>query len=168
VEQRDNPDFRGKPVIVGARPGSRGVVSAASYEARLFGIHSAMPINRAYEKCPHGIYLPVRMPHYVQISRRIMDIFQSFSPDIEPISIDEAFIDITGTRRLWGNPLKTAKLIKGKIRDTLHLTASIGIAPNKFLAKVASDLDKPDGITTVPFNRGAIVKWLAPLPVNKI
>ncbi|MBD3346274.1 MAG: DNA polymerase IV [Chitinivibrionales bacterium] len=168
VEQRDNPSYRGKPVIVGARPGTRGVVSAASYEARKYGVHSAMPINQAFRRCPHGIYLRPRMHVYAQSSREIMAILRSFSPIIEQISVDEAFLDITGTQRLWGNPLETAQKISCKIKKEQHLTASIGVAPNKFLAKLASDMDKPDGITVTPFEINEIESWLAPLPVSRV
>lgn len=168
VEQRDNPDWRGKPVIVGALPGNRGVVSAASYEARAFGVHSAMPVSEAFQRCPQGIFVRPSMDHYSRDSEKIMEILQEFSPEIEQISVDEAFLDITGTERLWGAPVQTARSIKTAIRDRLGLTASVGIAPNKFLAKIASDLDKPDGITEVPFDPQRIVSWLAPLSVGKM
>jgi len=168
VEQRDNPAYRQQPVIVGAKPGSRGVVSAASYEARKFGIRSAMPISEAYRRCPHGVYVRPRMSAYVRESRKVMGILRSFSPKIEPISVDEAFMDMTGTERLWGKPLGAAKAIAAKIRDELGLTVSIGIAPNMFLAKLASDLNKPAGITVTPFEPDAIIEWLAPMPVSRI
>ncbi|MBF0431503.1 MAG: DNA polymerase IV [Fibrobacteria bacterium] len=168
VEQRDNPEYRGRPVIVGAMPGSRGVVSAASYEARKFGVHSAMPISHAYERCPKGIFLKPGMGRYVEESRKIMEIFNSFTPVVEQISVDEAFLDITGTDKLWGTPLETAEKIRTKIKEDRGLTASVGIAPNKFLAKVASDMNKPDGVTVVPFDKEAIINWLSPLPVGKI
>ena len=168
TEQRDNPDHIGKPVIVGAQPGHRGVVAAASYEARKFGVHSAMPISEAFKRCPAGVYLSPRMDVYVRESRLIMEILSSFSPRIEQVSVDEAFLDITGTEKLFGAPLQTAHRISRTIKEQRKLTASIGIAPNKFLAKVASDMNKPDGITHVPFTRDEITQWLAPKPVGKI
>lgn len=168
IEQRDNPEFKGKPVIVGALPGNRGVVSAASYEARKYGIHSAMPINQAYSRCPQGIYLRPRMLVYAKVSKELMAILRSFSPQIEQISIDEAFIDMSGTQKLWGALQKAAKTLAKHIQNKLQLTASIGIAPNKFLAKLASDMNKPNGITEVPFDPDEIVQWLAPLEVSKI
>ena len=168
IEQRDNPEYKGKPVIVGAQPGMRGVVSAASYEARKYGIHSAMPISQAYSRCPHGIYLRPRMQVYAKTSKEIMAILRSFSPRIEQISIDEAFMDMSGTQKLWGPPKNAAATLAKQIYNTVQLTASIGIAPNKFLAKLASDMNKPSGITEVPFNTEEIVAWLAPLDVSKI
>ena len=168
IEQRDNPEFNGKPVIVGALPGNRGVVSAASYEARKYGVHSAMPINQAYSRCPHGIYQRPRMRVYAKVSKKVMAILRTFSPQIEQVSIDEAFMDMSGTQKLWGPPGKAAKTLAKQIHTTLQLTASIGIAPNKFLAKVASDMNKPNGVTEVPSNPEEIVLWLAPMDVSKI
>ncbi len=168
IEQRDHPQNRGRPVIVGAQPGHRGVVAAASYEARKFGVHSAMPISEAFKRCPKGIFLRPRMDVYISESRHIMDILSSFSPIIEQVSVDEAFIDITGTEKLFGDPYTTAQKISRTIKEQRKLTASIGIATNKFLAKVASDMNKPDGITQVPFNRDAIAQWLALKPVREI
>lgn len=168
IEQRENPSLKGKPVIVGASPGKRGVVSAASYEARTFGIHSAMPINQAYARCPHGVYLKPNMRLYSRVSKEVFYILESFSPAVEPVSVDEAFIDMTGTEKLWGAPLDAAHTLSLKIRQQLNLTASIGIAPNKFLAKIASDMKKPNGITAVPFDPDKIAAWLAPLNVSKI
>lgn len=168
VEQRDNPLWAGKPLVVGALPGSRGVLSAASYEARAYGLRSAMPVSEAYRRCPHAIYVRPNMRTYVRESHAVMAILSRFSPALEQISVDEAFLDITGTERLLGTPRTVADSIADAIRDERNLTASIGIAPNKFLAKVASDLDKPDGITEVPFEPDAIAEWLAPLPVSRI
>jgi len=168
IEQRDDPRYKGKPVIVGAQPGHRGVVAAASYEARKFGVHSAMPISEAFKKCPNGVYLHPRMEAYSNESHHIMEILSSFSPALEQVSVDEAFLDITGTGKLFGDPLTTAQTIRGTIKEQRKLTASIGIAPNKFLAKVASDMNKPDGITIVPFDPDEITKWLGPKPVGKI
>jgi nucleotidyltransferase/DNA polymerase involved in DNA repair len=168
VEQRDTPSFRGRPVVVGARPGRRGVVSAASYEARKYGIHSAMPINEAYSRCPHAVFVRPRMHVYAGISDAIMETLESFSPCIEQISVDEAFMDMSGTEKLWGTPREAAKKIKNEIAARFSLTASIGCAPNKFLAKLASDFNKPDGVTITPSEHDSIVKWLAPLEVNRI
>ncbi len=149
VEQADNPELKGKPVIIGARPGTRGVVSACSYEARKFGVHSAMPISEAHRRCPHGVYLPVRMSRYQEISRFIMEIFKDFTPEIQQISVDEAFLDMTGTKRLFGSPEQAARNIKERVKGDTGLTISIGIAPNKLLAKLASEYDKPDGLYRV-------------------
>lgn len=168
VEQRDNPDLQGKPVIVGSLPGQRGVVSAASYEARKYGVHSALPINQAHARCPDGVFLQPRMKAYARESKRVMKILETFSPSIEPISIDEAFIDMTGTEKLWGRPKNAAQQLSNKIKTEINLTASIGIAPNKFLAKLASDINKPDGITLVPFKSQEVISWLAPLHVSRI
>ena len=168
IEQRDNPQYRGKPLIVGALPGNRGVVCAASYEARTFGVFSAQPISRAFALCPNGIYVAPRMRVYGQVSAEIMGILCSFSPDIEQVSIDEAFLDITGAGRLWGDPLETARTIARTVRERERLTVSIGIAPNKFLAKLASDMNKPAGITTTPFDLQEIPRWLSGLPVGKL
>jgi len=168
IEQRDNPDLKGKPVIVGSKPGTRGVVSAASYEARKFGVYSATPINEAYKKCPHGIYLKPRMSHYLEVSKSLMEIFLSFTPEVEPLSVDEAFLNMTGTEKLWGPFRESAVQIQKIVLKELALTCSIGVAPNKFLAKVASDMNKPHGITYVPFEARDIANWLAPLAIRKI
>jgi DNA polymerase-4 len=166
VEQRDRPELRGLPVIVGADPKGRGVVSAASYEARVFGVRSAMPISKAYRLCPQGVYLPVDMKRYAQVSGEIMAILGDFTPLVEPVSVDEAFLDLTGTRTLWGPPLEAVRRIKTRIRDETGLTASAGLATNKFVAKVASDLKKPDGLVVVP--AGGEAGFLAPLPIERL
>ena len=166
VEQLDNPDLKGKAVIVGGDPKRRGVVSAASYEARKFGVHSAMPMSQAVRLCPHAIVLPVRMRRYAELSQRIHDIFQRFTPQIEPISLDEAFLDVTGSLRLFGSAEKIGRAIKAQIREQLGLVASVGIAPNKFLAKLASDLDKPDGFVVITEENKQQI--LDPLPVSRI
>src|SRR4029453_4592032 len=166
VEQRDRPELRGLPVIVGADPRGRGVVSACSYEARVFGVHSAMPISRAYRLCPHGVYLPVDMDKYVRVSAEIMAILGDFSPLVEPVSVDEAFIDLTGTTSLWGPPLEAGRAIKARIRRETGLTGSAGLAANKFIAKVASDLRKPDGLVAVA--AGTEPEFLAPLPIERL
>ncbi len=168
VEVLNNPSLKGKPVIVGARPGGRGVVSAASYEARKFGVHSAMPINQAYEKCPQGIFLLPNMKEYIFYSKKLMDIFYTYTPQVEQISVDEAFLDMTGTKKLYGPPLKAAQTIQKDILEKLKLTCSIGVAPNKYLAKIASDVNKPFGITLVPDKQDEIVKWLAPFSIKRI
>jgi DNA polymerase-4 len=165
VEVLNRPELKGKPVIVGGTT-NRGVVSTASYEARSFGIHSAMPIFQAKEKCPHAVFLPVRMERYRKISEEIMKILEGFTPLVEKVSIDEAYLDITGTEDLLGSPEEIARQIKKRIRDKTQLTCSIGIAPNKFLAKVASDMHKPDGLTII--KAGEADTFLATLPVERI
>jgi DNA polymerase IV len=166
VEQRDQPELRGMPVIVGADPRGRGVVAACSYEARRFGVHSAMPISKAYRLCPQGVYLPVDMDKYVRVSREVMAILADFSPLVEPVSVDEAFIDLTGTETLWGPPPEAVRRIKARIRSETGLTASAGLAANKFIAKVASELGKPDGLVVVPPGREP--EFLAPLPIERL
>jgi len=166
VEQRDRPELRGRPVIVGADPRGRGVVSACSYEARVFGVKSAMPISRAYRLCPDGVYLPVDMAKYAAASRQIMAILDDFSPLVEPVSVDEAFVDLTGTTSLFGPAPQAVGEIKRRIRSETELTASAGVAANKFVAKVASDLKKPDGLVVVEAGREA--EFLAPLPIERL
>ena len=166
VEQRDRPELRGRPVVVGADPRGRGVVSAASYEARPFVVHSAMPIGRAYRLCPHAVFLPVDHDKYAAVSRQIMRILGDFTPLVEPVSIDEAFLDVTGSRTLFGSGRAIGGRIKARIRAELDLTASVGVAANKFVAKVASDLEKPDGLVVVP--PGEERGFLAPLPIFRL
>jgi len=167
IEQRDNPQLKGKPVVIGADPkGGRGVVSTCSYEARKYGIHSAMPISIAYRTCPRAAFLPVDMKKYERISASIYDILYDFTPQIEPVSIDEAFLDITGSWRLFGSPLDTAVLIKSRIKKDTALTASIGLAPTKMAAKIASDLRKPDGLVEVTPHK--LLEFLWPLEVERI
>jgi nucleotidyltransferase/DNA polymerase involved in DNA repair len=169
VEQRDHPEYRGKPVIVGADPKGgrgRGVVAACSYEAREYGIHSAMPISFAYKRCPHAVYLRGNMKKYVTISHQVFGILERFTPDIEPISIDEAFLDITGSYQLFGSPEETCRRIKAAIHEETGLKASLGMAPNKMTAKIASDLEKPDGLVIV--TREGLFDFLHPLPVGKL
>lgn len=167
VEQLDHPELKGKPVIVGGLPGSRrGVVSTASYEARAYGVHSAMPIGQAYRLCPDGIYLPVRMKRYQQKSAEIMRIFSEFSPDVQQISVDEAFVDISGTERLFGPPEQTAQAIQTAVRERTGLTASIGLASNKYLAKIASGMSKPNGFCMIP--AGSECAFMQRLPLNKV
>ena len=149
VEQARRPELRGRPVIVGGRAESRGVVSTASYEARACGVHTAMPMARALARCPHGVFLPVDMPAYVAAQARLLAIFSRFTDLVEPVSIDEAFLDVTGSRRLFGTPQVIAARIAEQVRDELGLSCSIGIGPTKALAKLAAELDKPGGLTTL-------------------
>ena len=166
VEQRDRPDLAGKPVIVGGSAEGRGVVCAASYAARKFGVHSAMPAVTAKRLCPDGIFIPPRMSHYASVSKEIAAIFGDFTPLVEPLSLDEAFLDVRGSRDLFGDGPQIARQIKDRIRNELRLVASVGVAPNKFLAKIASDLDKPDGLTIV--DPAKTQDFLDPLPVGRL
>jgi DNA polymerase-4 len=166
IEQRDRPELRGRPVIVGGDPRGRGVVSAASYEARPFGVRSAMAIGRAARLCPHAAFLPVDMEKYQRVSRQIMGLLAEYSPAVEQLSVDEAFVDLTGTGRLLGEAVEAVGKIRVRIRAETGLTASAGLAANKFVAKVASDLGKPDGLVVVP--AGEEAAFLAPLPVERL
>ncbi len=166
VEQNDRPELKGKPVVVGAAPGRRGVVSTCSYEARAFGLHSAMPISEAYRRCPQGIYLPVRMERYAEVSRKIMGLLRDFTPDLRQLSIDEALMDMTGTERLWGEPENAASRIKEKILQETGLTISIGVSVNSYVAKIASGLKKPDGLCIV--REGEEKDFMARLPLEKL
>lgn len=168
IEALDHPEWRGQPLVVGSPPDQRGVVATCSYEARRFGIHSAMPSRTAGRLCPHAIFVPPRMERYAEISARIMSIFEEFTPFVEPLSLDEAFLDVSGALRLWGEAVAIAREVKGRIKSQLGLTASVGVASNKFLAKMASDMNKPDGITVVPVTEPEIMAFLAPLPVTKM
>lgn len=165
VEQHDNPQLRGKPVIVGGQS-RRGVVSACSYEARVYGVHSAMPIFQAKKLCPRGIYVPVRMKRYSQVSRHIMDILATFSPHVQQISVDEAFLDMSGTQTLFGLPLEAAQKLKTRIRTETGLTASVGIGGNKYIAKIASDKNKPDGICYV--RQGEEFEFISSMKLEKL
>jgi len=166
IEQRDNPALKGQPVIVGGDAEKRGVVSAASYEARAFGVHSAMPASQARRLCPQGVFLPVRMDRYREVSGQIFEVFQGYTPLIEPLSLDECFLDVTGCESLFGPAPEMAREIKRKILVRTGLTASAGIAPNKFLAKIASDWRKPDGLVEIkPDEVGA---FLENLPISKL
>jgi DNA polymerase-4 len=166
VEQRDRPELKGRPVIVGGNPEGRGVVSAASYEARKYGVHSAMPAATAVRQCPHAVFVRPRIGYYAQISRQIREVFHRFTPLVEPLALDEAFLDVHGSIGLFGPPVEIARQIKAAIREELNLVASIGVAPNKFLAKVASDLEKPDGLVIV--EAGGEQAFLDPLPVGRL
>ncbi|HHU91620.1 MAG TPA: DNA polymerase IV [Halanaerobiaceae bacterium] len=165
VEQQDNPALKGKPVIVGGLS-NRGVVSTASYEARKYGVHSAMPIVEAKRLCPEGVFLPGRHDRYAEVSRQIFEIFYHYTPLVEKLSIDEAFLDLTGCSRLFGDPIQIGKKIKEELYNKLGLTASIGLARNKFLAKLASDLDKPDGFFIL--EEKDIDRILEPLDISKV
>ena len=166
VEQRDRPELRGRPVIVGGDPRARGVVSAASYEARAFGVHSAMPLRTAAALCPAGAFLPVDGAKYRRESRRVMEILGRFTPLLEQVSIDEAFLDVAGSEPLFGPPEAIARRIRAAVRDEVGLTASVGAATTKLVAKIASDLRKPDGLVVVP--PGEEAAFLAPLPIRRL
>ena len=175
VEQRDHPELRGRPVIVGADPKGgrgRGVVATASYEARRFGVGSAMPISQAWRACPQGAYVRPDMEKYARVSREVMDVLRRFTDAVEPVSIDEAFLDVTGSRRLFaseGTPASgedIARALKAAVRERTQLTASVGVATSKMLAKVASDMRKPDGLVVVA--PGTEAAFLAPLPVRRL
>lgn len=166
VEQRDNPELRGKPIIVGGSPQSRGVVSAASYEVRPYGVRSAMPTAKALRLCPHAILVHPRMNRYAEVSAVIFAIFSRVTPLVQSVSLDEAFLDVTACQRLHGDPVTIAKRIRASIKKETGLTASVGVASCRFVAKIASDLDKPDGLTIIPEKE--MLDRLAPLPVAKI
>jgi DNA polymerase IV len=166
VEQRDRPELLGRPVIVGGTPEGRGVVAAASYEARKYGVHSAMPAVTAKRLCPQGIFLRPRMEYYAEISEQIRAIFESYTPLVEPLSLDEAFLDVTGSQALFGSAVEIGRAIQQEIRQRLRLVASVGVAPNKFLAKIASDLEKPAGFVVVPPDQ--VQPFLDPLPVGRL
>jgi DNA polymerase-4 len=166
VEERDRPELAGKPVIVGGPPEKRGVVSAANYVARRYGVHSAMPSATAHRLCPQGVYLPPRIGHYADVSRQIRDIFERFTPLVEPLSLDEAFLDVTGSEHLFGTPADIGRQIKQAVRTELRLVVSVGVAPNKFLAKIASDLKKPDALVVVEADK--VQEFLDPLPVERL
>jgi len=165
VEQLDNPELRGKPVIVGGSS-TRGVVTSASYEARKFGVRSAMPSIQAHKLCPHGIFVHGRMPRYVEVSRRVREAFDSFSPIVEPLSLDEAFIDLSGTERLFGSALDAGRALKRRVLEHTGLIVSVGIAPTKMAAKILSDLSKPDGLLTLTADH--VLTFLEPLPVERL
>ncbi len=165
VEQRDHPEYRDKPLIVGGQPDSRGVVAACSYEARQYGIHSAMPCARAYRLCPHAIFVRPRFEAYREVSGQIRDIFWRYASEVEPLSLDEAYLDVSYTADYNGSATLIAKAIKRDILAETGLTASAGVSYNKFLAKIASDMDKPDGLYVIRPERGE--KFVETLPVGK-
>jgi len=165
IEQLDHPEYKGHPVIVGGLS-SRGVVATCSYEARKFGVHSAMPISRAKKLCPDGIYVYPRMDRYKEVSHQIFSIMKEFTPYIEPLSIDEAFLEVSGMSTMYSGPKALGRAIKDRVYEKTGLIISAGLAPNKFLAKLASDLDKPDGLVVIPYGREKEI--LAPLPIKRI
>ena len=166
VEERENPSLIGKPVIVGGSAHSRGVVAAANYEARKFGVHSAMASARAERLCPHAIVLKPRIDYYATVSRQIRGIFEQFTSLVEPLSLDEAFLDVIGSEALFGPAAEIGRQIKQRIRSELRLVASVGVAPNKFVAKIASDVKKPDGFVVVEAEE--VQSFLDPLPVGRL
>ncbi len=165
VEQRDNPEYKGKPVVVGGTPEQRGVVAACSYEARKFGIHSAMPAAQAYKKCPKAIFLKPRFTAYREVSAQIQDVFHQFTELVEPLSLDEAYLDVTNNQEFSGSATLIAKQIKKIIKEKTDLNASAGISYNKFLAKIASDMDKPDGLFLITPEQGP--EFIKTLPIRK-
>ncbi|MBK6514862.1 MAG: DNA polymerase IV [Polyangiaceae bacterium] len=165
IEQHDDPSLRGRPVIVGGRS-PRAVVCTASYEARPFGVKSAMPMGEAVRRCPAGVVIPPRMSRYAEVSEQVMDVLRGYSPLVEALSLDEAFIDVTASRALFGDGPEIARRMRDDIRDATGLSASAGVASSKFVAKVASDIQKPDGLTVV--ERGAEERFLAPLPIERM
>ena len=166
VEQRDHPEWRGKPVIVGAGPHERGVVSTCSYEARKFGVHSAMPSRTAYALCPQGIFVKPRMDVYSAVSAQVFEILEHYSPFVEGVSVDEAFLDVTGTVHLFGDPRTLGEKLRAEIWNACRLTCSVGLAPNRLLAKIGSEEAKPDGLYVMPFETAEVRVWLAPKPVK--
>jgi len=165
IEQRDRPELRGRPVIVGA-VSPRGVVAAASYEARRFGVRSAMPGYEARRRCPQGVFLPSDMAKYARVSAQIHAVFAEFTPQIEPLALDEAFLDVTGSLGLWGGPLALGRRLKERVREQTGLVVSVGLAPNKLVSKLACSLGKPDGLVWCPRER--VPELLAPLPVRRL
>ena len=166
VELLHHPEWRGKPVIVGSGPHERGVVSTCSYEARKFGVHSAMPSRTAYERCPHAIFVRPNMHLYQEVSDKVFEIFGHYTPFVEGVSIDEAFLDISGTIHLYGSARTLGEALRREIRETCGVTCSVGIAPNRLLAKIGSELNKPDGLTLMPFEPDEIARFLAPRPLG--
>ncbi len=166
VEQARRPDLRGKPVVVGGQPGQRGVVASASYEARRYGLHSAMPTSTAYRLCPQAVFLPADFSLYGARSGRLREMFRALTPLVQPMGLDEAYLDLTGFEALYGPPQQVARALKERIQSELGVTASVGIASNKLVAKVASDREKPDGLVEVAPGREAA--FLAPLPVQAL
>jgi DNA polymerase-4 len=166
IEEREDPSLKGKPVVVGGSPQGRGVVSAANYEARKFGVHSAMPMAQALRRCPDMVRLPVRMDLYAQVSHQIREIFSRYTPLVQPLALDEAFLDVTASEKLFGSAEQIGRRIKQEIQDELLLAASVGVAPSKFVAKIASDINKPGGFVVV--DEGRVQAFLDPLPISRI
>ena len=168
VELLAHPEWRGKPLIVGSGPHERGVVSTCSYEARKYGIHSAMPSRTAYQLCPHAIFTRPNMALYEEVSRKAFEIFEAFTPYVEGVSIDEAFLDITGSIHLYGDARTLGEALRKKIKKECSVTCSVGIAPNRLLAKIGSEENKPNGLTVMPFDEKEIARFLAPKPISVI
>ena len=166
IEQRDNPNLAGKPVVVGGSATGRGVIAAASYEARKFGLHSAMPNAQAIRLCPHAIFIKPQMEKYSAVSKQIREIFNRFTPVFEPLALDEAFLDVSGSEKLFGDAQTIGRKIQTTIAKELQLVASVGVAPNKFLAKLASDLDKPNGFLVV--QQANATEFLDPLNISRV
>ncbi|MCW8908575.1 MAG: DNA polymerase IV [Sedimenticola sp.] len=166
VEQRDHPELRNRPVVVGAAPGSRGVVATCSYEARRFGIRSAMPISEAYRRCPDAVYLRPDGERYREVSRQVMVLLERISPLVEPVSIDEAYLDISGLERLYGAPAEIARRVRSTLREVLDLGCSVGVGPNRLIAKLASEYDKPEGLKVV--SPAEVIPFLDPMPVSNL
>lgn len=166
VHMRDDPSLRGKPVIIGGRPESRGVVAAASYEVRKYGVHSAMPSSRARRLCPEAIFIPPDFRRYSRESEKIFAIYRELTPVVQAVSIDEAYLDVTDCLGEWGTATAVAKEIRRRVREERGLTVSVGVGPNRLIAKIASDFDKPDGLTVVP--PGKVQGFLDPLPVRRL
>jgi DNA polymerase-4 len=165
-EQREHPDYQGRPVVVGARPGRRGVVAAASYEARKFGIHSAMPISEAWRRCPHAVYVRPDINKYRQVSQQVLRILETITPTVEAASIDEAYLDVTGLEKLIGTPEMIGRKIKQRVFAQTGLTISVGLGPNRLIAKLGSEYRKPDGLTVVTPDQ--VLEFLAPMPVANL
>ena len=166
VEERDQPAYRDRPVVVGALPGQRGVVAAANYRARVFGIHSAMPIAEAHRRCPDAVYLRPDMAKYARVSREIFQILETVSPVVEPVSVDEAYLDLGGLERLVGSPERIGRVIRRRVLEQTGLRASVGIGPNRLIAKLASEHCKPDGLLVIHPDR--VLDFLAPMPVTNL
>ena len=167
VELLHHPEWRGRPLVVGSGPHERGVVSTCSYEARRYGIRSAMPSRTAYALCPHAVFTPPHMELYQAVSDRVFEIFSHYTPYVEGVSIDEAFLDVTGSLHLHGgDPVRLGEALRAEVRRTCGVTCSVGIAPNRLLAKIGSEENKPDGLTLMPFEPEAIARFLAPKPVG--
>ena len=166
VERLDDPSLDGKPIVVGARPEGRGVVSTCSYEARAFGVHSAMPIGEAFRRCPSAIFLPVRMERYFEMSESVFSVFREFCPEVERISIDEAFLNMEGMKRLLGESREAAIFLKEKVLESTGLRVSVGVASNRYVAKIASGLEKPDGLVIV--EGGDEFRFMSDLPLSKL
>lgn len=168
VEALDDPTLRGRPVVVGGSPEGRGVVASCNYEARRFGVRSAMPMAEALRRCPRVVRVPPRFERYHALSEQVFAILGDFTPDVEPMSLDEAYLDVTGSQRLLGDGPSIARAIKARVRDEVRLTISVGVAPCRHVAKIATDLGKPDGLVVAPSDPDALLAFLAPLPIERL